>query len=77
MAAGPAAAVASFPDDCHSSLAAVGFAASGAAAAAVEAEDVVVAAVAAVDNAFAAGDEGHTASHPVPLAVNHSSLVPI
>lgn len=73
VAAGPAA---SCQDDCRFSLAVAGFAASGAAAAV--ADGVVVAAVAAVDyNATAAADEGHTACHPVPVAANHSSLVPI
>lgn len=75
VAAGPAA---SCQDDSRFSLAVAGFAASGAAAAAVVADGVVEAAVAAVDyNATAAAGEGHTACHPVPVAANHSSLVPI
>lgn len=69
VVAGP---VASYQDDCHSSLA---VAASGAAAVA---DDVVVAAVAAVDyNAIAAADADHTVYHPVPVTANHSSLVRI
>lgn len=65
---------ASYRDGFHSSWAVVVLAASGAAAVA----DDVVAAVAAVDyNAIAAVGAGHTAYHPVPLATNHSSLVPI